>query len=127
MSENGNDHDNDNENEKESPGDSSRKDGKVDDPFAGISLRSHYTPPRLAEENHDHYDHNSQNIHPKSLSERVAGFVNEKFNAISPEALEEYQQLAVISSGGLINFNEEQALALEERFGVNDIEQSSIL
>ena len=41
-------------------------------------------------------------------------------NAVNAEELEEYQQLVVLASGGMIEESEE--LALEERLGVNDLE-----
>ncbi len=56
----------------------------------------------------------------KSLSQKIAQFLSSKTNAVSAEELEEYQQLVVLVSGGMIGASEE--LALEERLGVNDLE-----
>lgn len=42
-------------------------------------------------------------------------------NAVAPaEELNEYQQLAVLSAGGIIEASEE--VALQERLGLNDVE-----
>ncbi len=56
----------------------------------------------------------------KSLSQKIVQFLSSKMNAVSAEELEEYQQLVVLVSGGMIGTSEE--LALEERLGVNDLE-----
>ncbi len=58
----------------------------------------------------------------KSLSDKIVQFVNKKFNAIPSEALDDYQQLAMLSAGGMIDPTGKQEL--EEPFGVNDIEQA---
>jgi hypothetical protein len=83
-------------------------------------LRDSYTAIRPAEETKK-----SEKLHAKSLSEKVMNFVNEKIHhGITPEALHDYQQLAVISAGGVIEATEEQEL--EERLGLNDVEQSVV-
>eukprot|EP00599_Poterioochromonas_sp_BG-1_P001511 CAMPEP_0173146178 /NCGR_PEP_ID=MMETSP1105-20130129/8333_1 /TAXON_ID=2985 /ORGANISM="Ochromonas sp., Strain BG-1" /LENGTH=102 /DNA_ID=CAMNT_0014060319 /DNA_START=1470 /DNA_END=1778 /DNA_ORIENTATION=+ len=70
-------------------------------------------------------NHNSQKLHgAKSVSEKIVQFFSEKMNAISPEALHDYQQLAVLSSGGVIEPSEERQL--EERLGIDDVEQSAV-
>lgn len=51
---------------------------------------------------------------------KVMHFLSSKMNAVVPEELAEYQQLAVLSAGGIIEVSEE--FALQERFGMNDIE-----
>eukprot|EP01040_Poterioochromonas_malhamensis_P008929 gene8929-9666_t len=56
----------------------------------------------------------------KSISQKIAQFLSSKMNAVSAAELEEYQQLVVLASGGMIGASEE--LALEERLGVNDLE-----
>lgn len=56
-----------------------------------------------------------------SLSAKVIEYVSAKLNAIAPdETPDEYQQLAVLSAGGVIEESEE--LAIQERFGLNDVE-----
>eukprot|EP01040_Poterioochromonas_malhamensis_P009621 gene9621-10447_t len=56
-----------------------------------------------------------------SLSAKVIEYVSAKLNAIVPdETPDEYQQLAVLSAGGVIEESEE--LAIQERFGLNDVE-----
>ncbi len=89
-----------------------------DDVSSAPKLAHSYTAIRPAEETKK-----SEKLHAKSLSEKVMNFVNEKIHhGITPEALHDYQQLAVISAGGVIEATEEQEL--EERLGLNDVEQS---
>ena len=66
-----------------------------------------------------------------SMAASVLHYISGKFNAVAPlvetrlgsmthDELHEYQQLAVLSAGGMLEGSEE--VALEERFGLNDIE-----
>lgn len=81
----------------------------MNDPCAGSTLRSPTSP-------------NEESNRELSVSTRLVKYVSEKLNAISNEELQEYQQLAVLSAGGIIDSIEERAF--EERLGMNDIEQS---
>lgn len=82
-------------------------------------------PPCISPRQAEHTDQNSQKLHAaKSMSEKIVQFFSEKMNAISPEALHDYQQLAVLSAGGMIEPSEERQL--EERLGIDDVEQSAV-
>ncbi len=81
----------------------------MNDPFAGSTLRSPTSP-------------NEESNRELSVSTRIVKYVSEKLNAIPTKELQEYQQLAVLSAGGIIDSIEERAF--EERLGMNDIEQS---
>jgi hypothetical protein len=89
--------------------DSLKNDDKANDPLAGLPFRSPTCP---NEETHGNV----------SVSMKIVKYVSEKLNAISNEELQEYQQLAVLSAGGVIDSIEEKAF--EERLGMNDIEES---
>lgn len=66
---------------------------------------------------------NSPNLQTKSLSEKIVQFVIEKVNGVSSETLQEYEKLAVITSGGLIE-EESKDKELEEQEDINnDVEQ----
>lgn len=66
---------------------------------------------------------NSPNLQTKSLSEKIVQFVIEKVNGVSSEELQEYEKLAVITSGGLIE-EESKDKELEEQEDINnDVEQ----
>lgn len=70
---------------------------------------------------------NSPNLQTKSLSEKIVQFVIEKVNGVSSEELQEYEKLAVITSGGLIE-EESKEKELEEQEQEqgdinNDVEQ----
>ncbi len=82
-------------------------------------------PPYISPRQAEFTDQNSQKLHAaKSMSEKIVQFFSEKMNAISPEALHDYQQLAVLSAGGVIEPSEERKL--EERLGIDDVEQSAV-
>eukprot|EP01040_Poterioochromonas_malhamensis_P006626 gene6626-7136_t len=88
------------------------------------AFRDHYLTLRTAEETEMK---NSPNLQTKSLSEKIVQFVIEKVNGVSSEELQEYEKLAVITSGGLIE-EESKDKELEEQEQEqgdinNDVEQ----
>ena len=98
---------------------SPERDEKGRDPFVELNFRNQILVVRSTKGTND-----SQPNPAKSLSDKIAQYVSTKFNAIPSEALDDYQQLAMLSAGGMIDPTEKQEL--EERFGVNDIEQAVV-
>eukprot|EP01040_Poterioochromonas_malhamensis_P012178 gene12178-13315_t len=90
--------------------------------LAQLPFKDHYLGIRQSETVESQ---TSQKLHhAKSLSEKIVQFVSEKMNGMSPEALQEYERLAVLSSGGILDVSEEKVLA--EESGMNDVEQQVV-
>ncbi len=102
---------------QDTPGGSSKAEEVSKSEASRITSRDQYMALRPAEET-------NPKLHAPSFSEKLMQYVSEKMNAISHEELQEYQQLAVLSAGGRIDPSAEQAL--EERLGMNDVEQATM-
>ncbi len=87
------------------------------DPVLELNFRNQISVVRSSKGTND-----CQTNPAKSLSDKIVQYVSKKFNGIPSEALDDYQQLAMLCAGGMMDPMGKQEL--EERFGVNDIEQA---